>query len=128
MEKLRQDQLELLGSEDLTKPYDIRERAIEYLAMPLSQQTVAELKELSISANVSVNLIGMILEEYDNYYSDNYRYEFVQKEIAPFHKKFISLSNELIDYRNQCYFNLGEKLKNEGKDLEAFYITEMRID
>ena len=124
IEKLRQEQLKVFGSEGLVKPYDIRKKAKLYLSKPLSEQSISELKKLSIQTNAAANLFGMIVSEYKDYYSENYRYDFVQEKVAPFHDAYVKLSNELLDCRNQCYFNLGEKLKSKGKTLEAFLYYE----
>ena len=121
LEKLRQEQSKIFGAQGLIKPYEVRKNAKSYLSKPLSQQNIVELKKLSKQANIAANLFGMILEEYKDYYRDNYSYDFVQEKIAPYHDRFVELSNELLYYRNQCYFNLGEKLKAKGNVVEAFF-------
>ena len=121
IEKVREEQLKRWGAEGLVKPYDIREKAKGYLAKPLEEQDITELKNLAKQANTTANLVGFILEEYADYYRDKYRYDFIQEKVGPFHDNYVHLSNELKDYRNQAYFNLGQKMALQGNEIEAFF-------
>ena len=61
-----------------------------------------------------------ILNEYQDYRRDNYRYDFVVKKLAPFHDAYVELSNRMKSYRNQAYFNLGRKAAERGDEIAAF--------
>ena len=121
VEKLRIELVKKWGEDGLVKPYDIRKKAKVLFSKPLEEQTISELKKVAKSSNTAANLVEFILEEYEDYYRDNYKYDFVQTKVAPFHDKYVELSNELKGYRNKAYFNLGKKLKAKGKSLAALF-------
>lgn len=109
IEATRSEMLKRWGVDGLVKPSDVEAKAKTTLSRPLAEQVDDELRELAKQANAAANFVGFILEEYQEYYRDNYRYDFVQKKVAPFHDAYVGLSNRLKSYRNQAYFNLGKK-------------------
>ncbi|MBT5503065.1 hypothetical protein HOK15_02540 [Candidatus Falkowbacteria bacterium] len=120
-EKARLEQIKKWGGEGIPKPEKVAADAKSLFSKPLAEQTEEELKKMAKTANISANFVGYILEEYSSYYSDNYRYDFIQEKVGPYHDKYVQLSNDLKDYRNKAYFNLGKKMKESGKELEAFF-------
>jgi hypothetical protein len=121
IEKLREEQLRKWGTEGILKPKKVTKEIESYLGKPLNKQSVKDLKLLAKQANTAAKLVGFVLEKYSAYYRDNYKYDFVQEKVAPFHDKYVYLSNGLIDYRNQAYFNLGLLTLANGKEVEAFF-------
>lgn len=121
IEKLRQEQIEKWGTDELVQPMEVEAKARDLLQRPLEQQSVLELEELAKQANAAANFVGFILSEYQDYYRDNYKYDFVQKKVAPHHDSYVQLSNRFKDYRNQAYFNLGKKAAAAGDRLKAFF-------
>ena len=120
-EKIRAEQIKKYGGTDIPKPKEVASKAEAILAKPLNDQSVKELKDIAESSNKAANYVGFIFDEYADYYRDNYRYDFVQEKVAPFHDKFLRLSNKLKDHRNQAYLNLGKKLAASGNNIEAFF-------
>lgn len=126
VEKLRIETMKKWGKDGLIKPYDVRKSAKKIFSKSEKNQSIKELKNLAKTANTAANLVGFILDEYVDYYRDNYKYDFVQTKVAPFHDKYVGLSNELKEYRNKAYFIIGKKLKSKGKNIEAiFYFRDV---
>ena len=122
-ENVENERLELLQrweSAGLVKPADVEAMAKQILEKPLSEQTVEDLKHLAKQSNAAANFVGHILDEYEDYHRDNYRYDFVLEKVAPFRNAYVELSNRLKSYRNEAYFNLGIKAMEGGDDIEAF--------
>jgi hypothetical protein len=110
------------GVEGLVKPKEVLRLSSELLAKNLEDQSEEELRALAKQANAAANYVGFILEEYASYHRENYRYEFVQKKVAPYHDAYVSLTNRLRDSRNKCYFNLGKKAASRGDEIVAFFL------
>ncbi|MEM7791170.1 MAG: hypothetical protein AAF546_07205 [Verrucomicrobiota bacterium] len=121
VEKLRDEQIKKWGTATIPKPKVIAETAKSYLEKPLEEQKLTELKTIAEDANRAANYVDFIFEEYAEYYRDNYRYDFVQEKVAPYHDNYVRLVNQLKDYRNKAYFNIGKKLAEEGNEVEAFF-------
>jgi hypothetical protein len=105
------------GTEGLVKPATVDAMAEAIFKLPISEQPG---EQLAKQANAAANYVGAILEEYASYYRENYKYDFVQSKVAPFHDAYVRLTNRLKDHRNQAYFNLGVKAAARGDDLAAF--------
>ena len=110
------------GVDGLSKPSDVDAKAKKILSHPLAEQSDDDLRELAAQANAAANFVGFILEEYQEYYRDNYRYDFVQEKVTPFHDAYVLLSNRLKAYRDQAYFNLGKKAAQRGDEVMAFFL------
>lgn len=121
IEAARSEMLKRWGVSGLVKPAEIDAIAKPLLARPLPEQPNEELLALAKKANAAANFVGFILEDYDQYYRENFRYDFVQTKIAPFHDAYVALSNRMKDYRNQAYFNLGKKASDRGDAMAAFF-------
>jgi len=121
IEKARSEMLSRWGAGGLVKPGDTEAKAKEILGRPLAEQSEAELKKLAEQANIVANYVGFIFDEYRQYYGDNYRYDFVQTKVAPFHDAYLKLANRFKDYRNRAYFNLGKKAVERGDEVGAFF-------
>jgi hypothetical protein len=121
VEKLRAEQIKKWGTTGLPKPQILITKAEALLKKPIGDQTIKELKELAESTNKAANYVGYILKQYASYYRENYKYDFVQEKIAPFHDKYFVTSNKLKSFRNHAYFNIGTKLAGSGNDAEAFF-------
>ena len=98
----------------------VRAIATRLFALPVEQQDAEQLKALATEANRTANLVDYIYDEYDNYYRDNYRYEFVQKQVLKSASEYGNVFNEFLSIRNQAYFNLGLLSRNAGRTMEAF--------
>ena len=122
IEATRSEMLKRWGVDGLVKPSDVEANAKTILSQPLAEQVDDELRQLAKQANAAANFVGFILEEYQKYYRDNYRYDFVQSKVAPFHDAYVGLSNRLKSYRNQAYFNLGKKAVQRGDEMTAFFL------
>jgi len=121
IEAQREEQFKKWGTDKLIKPNEISKKAKELLAKRIEKQTLEELINLAEQANRAANLIDFITDEYRSYYSDNYRYEFIQIKVAPFYNAYVSLSNSFKSYRDQCNFNIGLKHKEKGNGVVAFF-------
>lgn len=121
VEKLRAEQIKKWGDTSIPKPNEIALKAKAVLDKPIENQSISELKAIAEQSNKAANYVGFILDDYATYYRDNYRYDFVQEKVAPFHDAYVRLSNELKDYRNQSYFNIGRKLAASNNEIEAFF-------
>ena len=121
VEKLRAEQIKKWGDTSIPKPNEIASKAKAVLDKPIENQSISELKNIAEQSNKAANYVGFILDDYATYYRDNYKYDFVQEKVAPFHDAYVKLSNELKDYRNQSYFNIGKKLAASNNEIEAFF-------
>jgi len=121
VEKLRAEQIKKWGDTNIPKPKEIALQAKKVLDKPIENQSIAELKAIAELSNRAANYVGFILDGYATYYRDNYKYDFVQEKVAPFHDAYVKLSNELMGYRNQSYFNIGKKLVSSNNEVEAFF-------
>ena len=117
----REELLAKWGAEGLPQPRETDAEAEALLALPPDQQSAEELIRIADEANRAANFVGFIFEEYAAYYRDNYRYEFIQKKVAPFHDEYVELSNRLKRHRNQAFLNLGLKKKQDGEPMAAFF-------
>lgn len=88
-------------------------------ALPLNQQSEDVLKQIATKANLYANFVGFIEQSYDSYRREMFRYDFVTKPVERAREPYAELSNRFKDLRNQAYFNLGSKARDEGKNLEA---------
>jgi len=120
IDALRSEMLDRWEKGGLIQPKDIDLLAEQVFSQPLADQSNAELEELASNANKAANLIGFILEEYQAYYRENSRFDFVKREVIPFHDAYVEISNRLIGYRNQAYFNLSKKAAERGDEVLAF--------
>jgi hypothetical protein len=106
----------------LIKPKEVLRRGSELFARELDEQSEEDLQALVKQANAAANYVGVILDEYASYYSDNYRSELIQKRVAQYHDAYVSLSNRLKTLRDQAYFNLGKKAAARGEEISAFFL------
>jgi hypothetical protein len=109
------------GIDGLVQPNEVEVKAKEILGKPLAEQSEKSLQEVAKQANSAANFVGFILEEYQDYHRENYRYEFVQTKVTPFHDGYVAVSNRLKGYRNQAYYNLGKKAAERGDKVTAFF-------
>lgn len=102
----------------LVKPADVLKLLDE--KGDLKDTSDAELAALASDCNRAANLIGVILSEYESYERENYRYDFVLKEVRE--KKFpmTRLSDRLLDGRNRAYFEQAVRLRDAGSGMRAF--------
>ena len=117
----REELMKRWGTDKLVHPANVEKLAEGIFAKPLEEQMITDLEKLAGGANRAANFIGFIQEEYSKYYRENYRYDFVQKEVAPFHDKYVEISNKLKAFRNRAYFNLGQKNRDAGNEIRAFF-------
>ncbi len=122
IEASRIEMLKRWGVDGLVKPNEVETFAKTILGSPLADQSDDQLRELARQANAAANFMGFILEEYERYSRENYRYDFVQEAVNPFLDVYVTFSNRLKSYRNQAYFNLGKKAAERGDDLTAFFL------
>ncbi|MCY4499423.1 MAG: hypothetical protein OXC14_19335 [Rhodospirillaceae bacterium] len=122
IEASRSQMLERWGVDGLLKPSDVEALAKNILGRPLADQNEEDLRELAQKANTAANFVGFILEEYRDFYRDNYSNDFIQEKVAPFHNAYVRLSNDLKSYRNQAYFNLGKKAAEGGEEVMALFL------
>lgn len=121
IESLRKKMLKRWGGKGLGDNKELETEAKSLLAKPIESQTFVELAAMAEEANKIANLVGYILEEYNDYYRENYKYDFIQKKVAPYHDAYIRVANKFKGYRNQAYFNLGMKSKAAGNSVAAFF-------
>ena len=121
VESARAELLKRWESDGLVKPRDVDAMAEAILDRPLAEQAGEDLEALAKRANAAANFVGHLLEEYEGYYRKNYRYDFVQEKVAPFHDAYVGLSNRMKSYRNQAYFNLGLQAAERGDQIRAFF-------
>ena len=118
---LRDEQIKKWGISEVPDVKSITERSEQFFSRSLDKQTIKELEEIAEETNRAANFVDFIYTGYKNYYSDNYRYEFVQEKVAPFHDEYVIIANKLKGFRNQSYFNLGVKYMSEGNNMTAFF-------
>ncbi len=121
IKSLREEQISKLGTGSIPRIEEVINEANSYLSLPIERQTIEELEKLAEKTNRASNFMDFILEEYRDYYSDNYRYEFVQEKVAPFHDQYLIISNKLRSFRNEAYFNIGTLYKEAGDYILAFF-------
>lgn len=121
VEKLRSEQIKKWGDTSIPKPKEIAIKAKAVLDKPIENQSISELKNIAEQSNKAANYVGFILDDYATYHRDNFRFDFVQEKVVPFYDAYVKLSNELKDYRNQSYFNIGKKLVASNNEIEAFF-------
>ena len=120
IEAARKQLIKRWASGGLPKPKNVLAKAKVLLSHPLESQTDTDLVKLAEQANRAANFVTFLLSEYQDYYQDNYRYEFVQKAVQPAHDSYVDISNRLKGIRNKCYFNLGKRAAERGEELQAF--------
>ena len=120
LERERQATLEEFDITEVPSLDAVRAIAIDLFALPVEQQNAEQLKALATEANRTANLVDYIYDEYDDYYRDNYRYEFVQKKVIEAASEYGKVFNDFLSIRNQAYFNLGLLSRNAGRTMEAF--------
>ena len=121
VETARAELLKRWETDGLVKPRDVDAMAKSIFDRPLAEQAEEDLVALAKQANAAANFVGHILNEYQDYRRDNYRYDFVVEKLAPFHDAYVELSNRMKSYRNQVYFNLGRKAAERGDEIAAFF-------
>ena len=120
LERERQATLEEFDITEVPNLDSVRAIATHLFALPVEQQDAEELKALATEANRTANLVDYIYDEYDGYYRDSYKYEFVQREVIKAATEYGTIFNEFLNIRNQAYFNLGLLSRNAGRTMEAF--------
>ncbi len=120
IEKERQKALKEFDMTEVPDLDAIRSFASELLSKPIEQQEKTQLSKLAMEANRAANLVNYIYGEYDNYYRDNYKYDFVQEKVIGSAKEYGRIFNEFVKIRNEAYFNLGIISRNNGETMEAF--------
>ncbi len=88
-------------------PNEIRKIAKETFAEPIADQDMDVLESLAKQANSYANMVGFIVDDYDDFRRENYRYDIVLRKLEPVRDTYVRVSNEFKDIRNQAYFNLG---------------------
>ena len=83
--------------------------------------SVDELKSIANRANKASNFVSYIQEEYNEYYRENYKYSFVQEDIAGPHDAYVEKANELKNIRNKAFYRLGQLIEKTGDIGTAFY-------
>ena len=119
VDQQRAADLEKLGS-NMPNPNKLRDIAASTFARPVEDQDEEVLLSLAKQSNHYANLVGYVMEEYDDYLNANYRYDFVRDKVAPSRDSYVTVANEFKQFRNQAYFNLGIKAKAGGNYIEAF--------
>ena len=122
IEAVRSKMLKRWGVDGLSKPSDVDAQAKKILSRPLAEQNDDDLRKLAKQANAAANFVGFILEEYQEYYRDNYRYDFIQEKVVTYHDAYVRLTNRLKAHRDQAYFNLGKKAAKRGDEVTAFFL------
>lgn len=107
--------------QEIPSPDHIRSTAKDLFALPVSEQGEQNLRDLAQNANFYANLMSRITGEYDQAFRENIRYEFVQEEIQKKAGPLLDVKNEFLEVRNRAYLNLGLLLKEEGRNIEAFF-------
>ena len=120
LERERQATLEEFDITEVPSLDAVRAIATRLFALPVEQQDAEQLKALATEANRTANLVDYIYDEYDDYYRDNYKYEFVQKKVIETASEYGEVFNVFVNIRNQAYFNLGLLSRNAGRTMEAF--------
>ncbi len=120
IEKERQKALEEFDVTEVPDLDAIRLFASELLSTPIEGQEKAQLKKLAKEANRVANLVNYIYDEYDDYYRDSYKYDFIQEKVIGSAQEYGKVFNEFVKIRNKSYFNLGIISRNKGETMEAF--------
>ena len=94
------------------------------LAKQFSDQSVSELKEVANQSNKAANYVDFIRDKYATYIRDGVAIVVKEAKITSIHNGYARLSDELREYRNQCYLNIGKKLTESGNEIEAFFYFE----
>ena len=118
---LRDEQIKRLGMNEMPNVKEIMLEADSFMNLSLEEQSIKSLEKIAKETNKAANMVDFIYKEYESYYSDNYKYDFVQKKVAPFLSSYLKLKNDLIRHRNQAYYNLGVKYQTAGNDITAFF-------
>lgn len=121
LDEQRRSAVQEYAAGDFPQPDRVRELAKVVLAKPLGEQSEDELRTVATEANKVANLIGFIQEPYGAYYRENFRYEFVQKKVAVANDEYVKVANEFKGYRNEAYFNLGQRANDGGNKAAAFF-------
>ena len=79
VESARAELLKRWESDGLVKPRDVDAMAKAILDRPLAEQAGEDLEALAKRANAAANFVGHVLEEYQDYYRENYRYDLSRK-------------------------------------------------
>lgn len=101
-------------------PEKISNLAKNVFSKPLKEQKTDELESLAKEANYYANLVTYIMDGYDGFRRDMYKYNFVLEQVAPVRDKYVVLSNKYKGIRNKAYFNIGMKHKAGGNFLKAY--------
>lgn len=117
----RETQIKRWDVTGIVTPKSVTEEAEKLFSLPIQDQPVGDLEQLAKKANAAANYVGLILDEYREYSRENYRYEFIQRAVAPYHDSYVKISNKMKDFRNQAYFNLGKKYARKGELLAALF-------
>lgn len=104
---------------DVPDPDEIRGIAKETFSKPISDQDKDVLQSLAKQSNTYANMVNFIKDEYDDFRRENYRYDFVLKNLKPSLGQYTQIVNEFLAIRNQAYFNLGTKAKKAGNNVPA---------
>ncbi len=121
IETLREQQIERWDVTGIVTPKSVTERAEKLFSLPVEKQSVKDLELLAKKANAAANYVTLILDEYKEYYSDNYQYESIQRRVVPYHDAYADLFNKMANYRNKAYFNLGKKYVKKNEPLVALF-------
>ena len=121
LKTLRDEQIKKWGTDEVPQVRAVIDEAKSYLALPIEQQSIEGLGEIAEKTNRASNFVGYILNEYQEYYRDNYKYSFVQEKVAPFHDEYVVIANELRHSRNLAFFYLGILYKKAGDNITAFF-------
>lgn len=119
VDKQRAEDREKLGS-SVPDPGKLRNIAETVFSTPIENQDERDLFFISKQSNHYANLVGYIIDEYDDYLNSNYRYDFIRNKVSPSRDSYVKVANEFKQFRNQAYFNLGIKSKSNGNYIEAF--------
>lgn len=104
---------------DVPNPDEIRRIAKGTYSKPISAQDTDVLKSIAKESNGYANMVNFIKDEYEDYRRENYRYDFVLKQLSPALGHYARIVNEFLAIRNQAYFNLGMKEKEAGNNVSA---------
>jgi len=119
MDVARQKLIEKWASVGLTNVDTVIKEGEEIIGS--EKESTAALIDIASKANKSANFVDYILEEYKDFYNDNYKYEFIRDIIAVPHDKYVRISNKLKDIRNKAYLKIAELKEQEGDIGGAFF-------
>ena len=83
--------------------------------------TIDQLKLIAKKANSASNYVGFIQEEYENYYKENYKYQFIQNQVAKPHDQYVKVTNKLRNIRDTAFLKIAQKLESTGDIGTAFF-------